>query len=100
MDTSDGLLVYRSMEHGGRHRREIEAEARWARDLRVRVGQAVQRSSRDSNARRRLTNSPTSVFQATVEGPLGRTGMMASMDLQSLSGRRTGWSARGRRATR
>jgi iron complex outermembrane receptor protein len=87
-DPADGLLVYRNLNAVDSQGFEVEAEGRWARDLRVRISQTVQRSL-DPDIQERLTNSPTSVFQATVESPLGRTGLRASMDMQSLSGRRT-----------
>lgn len=87
-DPADGLLVYRNLNAVNAKGFEVEAEGRWARDLRIRVSQTLQRSV-DPGTDERLTNSPTSVFQAAIESPIGRTGLTASMDLQALSGRRT-----------
>ncbi len=87
-DPADGLLVYRNLLSVDANGFEVEAEGRWGRDLRVRVSQTLQRSV-DPAGDERLTNSPTSVFQAAVDSSLGRSGLLASMDLQALSGRRT-----------
>jgi iron complex outermembrane receptor protein len=88
LDPADDLLVYQNLDAARATGIEVEVDAKWSSGVRARASQTLQRS-RDPIAGTRLSNSPVSLFQASLAAPVFRTGALASMDLQTLSSRRT-----------
>lgn len=82
----DGLLVYRNRGAVNGSGVELELEGHWANGLLVRASQTVQRST-NALTDDGLSNSPRGLFQAGVTVPIARSGLSASLNLQSMSHR-------------
>lgn len=87
-DPADGLFFFDNLDAVVARGGEIEAEAQWASGLRGRASYANTRAE-DTATGVRLSNSPEHLGKLGLSLPLRNDKLVASLDLQGMSGRRT-----------
>ena len=87
-DPVDDLLVFRNVESVRANGFEVEAEGKWASDLRVRIGHTYE-DSRNEDTSLPLTNSPKHLAKVNVMAPVAGPHLLAGVEVQYVSARRT-----------
>ncbi|HXW05375.1 MAG TPA: TonB-dependent receptor [Vicinamibacterales bacterium] len=87
-DPADGLLVYNNVDQVKARGVELEAEGRWPAGLQTRISYTAQDSWNEQTGLA-LTNSPGHLVQFNVQTPLLHDRVVAGLEFQYLSRRRT-----------
>lgn len=87
-DPEDGLFFFDNLDRVVARGAEVEAEAQWVSGVQGRASYTYTRAE-DTGTGRRLSNSPVHLGKLGISLPLSTEKLVASLELQGMSERRT-----------